>query len=256
MKTIKLLALAALLALSAGTARSARPRHLSRPGAGQGRPGRRPQDRRRDPQAHPAGLWRQLVRRLPGAGPLLPRPRQPADSGSQLRAGPREHRPHGRQSGHRRNGIRFRWKRAYPRWPSSARAASCSTARRAASLKPCAAWSPSAVTSFLVQWKPVREALLGGDGELLKNDRFQRPETTVGSASPQLSGASVLGVLVGVDDAVGHGDGGEHGQHPQHRGHHAPVIEQRAQITSTMRSGRSMKPTLHWPMRASARARV
>ena len=50
------------------------------------------------PQARPARLWRQLVRRLPGAGHLLPRPKQPAHSRGQLRPGSRQYRAHGRQS--------------------------------------------------------------------------------------------------------------------------------------------------------------
>src|ERR1035441_3094112 len=54
-----------------------------------------------------------------------------------------------------------------------------------------------------------------------------RPQKAVG-AIPLYWRRELLGVLVGVDDAVRHGDGGEQGQNPQHRSHCAPVVEQGA----------------------------
>ena len=51
----------------------------------------------------------------------------------------------------------------------------------------------SAVTQFLVQWKPRQRRLLGGDGELL---------SAIGEQFTAAQRRQMLGVLVGVDDAV------------------------------------------------------
>jgi hypothetical protein len=37
--------------------------------------------------------------------------------------------------------------------------------------------------------------------------------------------SQMLGVLVCINDSVGHRDGGKHGQHPEHGRHHAPMVE-------------------------------
>lgn len=39
----------------------------------------------------------------------------------------------------------------------------------------------------------------------------------------------VMGLLVGIADAMNHGDGGKNSQHPKYRGHDSPAVEQRAQ---------------------------
>jgi len=65
--------------------------------------------------------------------------------------------------------------------------------------------------------------------------------------------AAGAGFLPGVVDAVDDGEGGDDGDDPET----GPMrLKTPPMMRRTMRSGRSMKPTLHKGMRDSARARA